>query len=230
MKNEFYSYDSERGAVTLEAALIYPVVIIVIATLIFFGFYTLQTVTVFEYAQRAAIAAAREGSMSNYYYLYGKDGMQKAVDFSSIDGSVEKIKGIVKDLNPYRYFTNNFVNGNNKACIERDVEKLVKGTAFVALTKAKCSITTKNNIINQQVSVTVSLNINVPSVVQRIIGKTLKKEITATAAVNDGAEFVRNVENVLYVADTVKIGGKTISERVKAFKEKFNNIKSKIFD
>lgn len=224
----------ENGASTIiEATLIMPLVIMVLGFLIYTGCYIVQGVSMYSYAQRMAVEAAR----LVVYPGYGKElgYMTKDVDFVSIEsGKIKNLFGKY-DSNPYRYFSpQGSMTGEDETNMETTLKEMVNSTAFVASEGTECDVVVKNYVFNQKVTVTVTKKITTPGLLKYlgIPEDTLDIKVQAVAVASDPAEFIRNTDLVVdtaeYLADKIKLGnGKTINENIKVYKEKFNSMKKK---
>lgn len=230
--------DENGAASIIEMTLIFPLVLFVLGFLIYLGCYIMQGVTIYNDAQRIAIAATREAGIPGYEVLYNGAGVTTKADFNWPDGAapdLDTINELMKVHDIYRYWGNNFLDSSEKSTLEANLERLVENHSFIASTNVDCTITTQNNLLNQQVKVRV-IKYMAPPGVMKALGVTdeLSIDITATAVVGDPAEFVRNTDMVFelvdYTLNELKIGSKnqTISERISIYKQKFSDVFAKI--
>lgn len=75
MKKRFRFLHREDGAELIEAALLYPFVLLVLGGLIYTGLFILQYITVGAYAQKVALLAAREVAYPGYIKLISADAL-----------------------------------------------------------------------------------------------------------------------------------------------------------
>lgn len=230
---------SEKGAAQIiEMTLIFPLVLFVMAFLIYTASYVLQSISIYNDAQRIAVAATREAAIPGYEHLYAGTGVTTRADFNWPDGSApekEIINKIMSQSDPYRYWSTNFLTESEKNTLENNLESLISSNSFLASSNVDCTITTANNILNQQVQVRVVKYISTPELMQLLgLGSDISIDVTATAVVGDPAEFVRNTDMVFdlkeYMFDNLKIGKKnqTINQKIAIYKQKFKDISAKL--
>ncbi|MBR5363381.1 MAG: hypothetical protein IK134_08675 [Oscillospiraceae bacterium] len=81
MKRRFHILRREDGAELIEAALIYPFVLLVLTGLIYMGLFILQYITVGAYAQKVALLSAREVAYPGYISMF----TEGKVDTSAVE-------------------------------------------------------------------------------------------------------------------------------------------------
>ncbi len=222
---------SENGAAPIiEAIIVMPLVTLVIGFLLYVACYIVQGVTMFSYAQRIAVEAARVISFPGYEKF---GDMSRSVDFAQIESaSIQSV--LSKDLDPYRYFTtgNGLLRGQ-KDNLENCVNKLINDNAFIRSGNTTCEITAHNYVFNQKVEVVITKPITTSGWLKYIgvSQDALDIKVSTVAVSSDPAEFIRNTDIVFDVAaflsDTFKIGNKTISQHMDDYISKINNMKSK---
>jgi len=230
--------DESGASSIIEMTLIFPLVLFVMGFLIYLGSYVMQSVTIYNDAQRIAVAASREAGLPGYLNLYGGDGMTTTADFNLAEGTAparDLINAFMKKHEPYRYWGNNFLSASEKKSLETNLEQLVASNSFLAPSNVDCTITTSNNILNQKVQVRVVKYISAPQLFRALgLADNINIDVTATAVVGDPAEFVRNTDMVMdlvdYLMNDLKIGtsNQTINERIAIYKQKFSDVCAKI--
>lgn len=235
--NKFKKDDTGASSV-IEMTLIFPLVLFVMGFLIYMGSYVMQSVTIYNDAQRIAVAASREAGIPGYEKLYQGAGVTSKADFNWPDGvapSLVVINEIMGKHDPYRYWGNNILDSSEVSTLETNLERLVANNSFLASSNVDCTITTTNNILNQQVQVRVIKYISAPQLFQTLgLADNISIDVTATAVVGDPAEFIRNTNMVFdlaeYMLKEIKIGSsnQTISERIAIYKQKFCDVSAKI--
>ena len=239
MKAILIKIKNDTGASPIiEMTLIFPLVLFVMGFLIYMGSYVMQSVTIYNDAQRIAVAASREAGIPGYKNLYEGTGVTSKADFNWPDNSAPAIKvinALMREHKPYRYWGNRFLDSSEKSALENNLERLVANTSFLASSNVDCTITTTNNILSQQVQVRVVKYISAPRLFQALgLANTISIDVTATAVVGDPAEFIRNTDMVFdlteYMMGNVKFGssGQTINERIAIYKQKFSDVCAKI--
>lgn len=230
---------SESGAVqVIEMTLIFPLVLFVVAFLIYLGSYVIQSVVIYNDVQRIAVIAARKAQIPGYENFYNNGGITTKADFNWKSNYVpgkDMINSVMKVHNPYRYWGNSFLTEDNKTTLENEFEKLVSKNSFLMSSNVNCDIQTSNNVLNQTIKVHIVKKVNAPNFLKQFgLGSAMDIDVTATAVVSDSSEFIRNTDMVYdlatYLWTELKFGddGKTMSERTAIFKQKFTDAKAKM--
>lgn len=235
---EKFKKDNTGAAQVIEMTLIFPLVLFVMGFLIYMGSYVMQSVTIYNDAQRIAVAASREAAMPGYENLYEGAGVTSKADFNWPDKSapaIDVINALMNEHDPYRYWGSGFLDESEKNTLEANLERLVADNSFLASSNVDCNITTTNNILNQQVQVRVVKYISTPRLMQTLgLTDNISIDVTATAVVGDPAEFIRNTNMVFDLADymfkNLKIGKdkQPISEKIAIYKQKFSDARAKL--
>lgn len=229
----------EEGAVqVIEMTLIFPLVLFVMGFLLYMGSYVLQSVTIYNDAQRIAVAASREAGIPGYEKLYQGTGVTTKADFSwpdDVSPALSVINDMMNEHDPYRYWGNGFLDESEKSTLENNLKRLVSENSFLASSNVDCTITTSNNILSQQINVRVVKHISTPNLMRYLgLADNISIDVTATAVVGDPAEFIRNTDMVFDLADyllnNLKIGSsnQTINQRISIYKQKFSDTCAKI--
>lgn len=229
----------ESGAVqVIEMTLIFPFVILVLGFLIYLGSYVMQSVTIFNDAQRIAVIASRESAIPGYEIFYEQGGITTKADFNWSDDYTpgkSVIDAVMKEHDPYRYWTNSFLSSSEKQTLESEIIKIVQSNSFLASSDVDCTIQTSNNVISQNIKVNVVKRLGLPKFLQLLgLNSTMDINVTAVAVVGDNSEFIRNTDMVFdvgtYLWENLKFGdnNQTMSERVAIFKQKFTDAKAKL--
>lgn len=209
--NKFKKDDTGASSV-IEMTLIFPLVLFVMGFLIYMGSYVMQSVTIYNDAQRIAVAASREAGIPGYENLYQGAGVTSKADFNWPDNSapaIDVINALMSEHDPYRYWGSGFLDSSEISTLEINLERLVADNSFLASSNVDCTITTSNNILSQQVQVRVIKYISAPQLFQVLgLADNISIDVTATAVVGDPAEFIRNTDMVfdmsLKCSDIVK--------------------------
>jgi len=235
--NKFKKDDTGASSV-IEMTLIFPLVLFVMGFLIYMGSYVMQSVTIYNDAQRIAVAASREAGIPGYENLYQGAGVTSKADFNWPDNSapaISVINALMSEHDPYRYWGSGFLDSSEISTLETNLERLVADNSFLASSNVDCTITTANNILSQQVQVRVVKYISAPQLFQALgLADNISIDVTATAVVGDPAEFIRNTDMVFdlteYMMDNLKIGssGQTINQKIAIYKQKFSDVSAKL--
>ena len=220
--------DESGAAEMIEAAFVYPAVFLCLFLLIYIGLFILQSITVGTYARKLALLASREIACPGYIDMcMYKD--EKGADVSAFsDASVELASGSgvgpstkpsTGDARPYRYFTSNLLDDATNQQLEKVARQLLaKGSILAGKGNATIEVKAKNYFIVQYVTVSVKQPL-MDFPLLKAFGVNPTVQASATAAVNDTDEFVRNVD---FVADALQVLAKKIGINVDAIKDKVN--------
>jgi len=232
LKNEY------GAAQVIEMTLIFPLVLFVMGFLIYLGSYVMQSVTIYNDAQRIAVIAAHESQMPGYEHFYSNGGITTKADFNWAEGYVPGktvIDAVMGEHDPYRYWTNSFLKESNKTTLENELQGLISSNSFLASSNVDCNIETSNNVLSQTIKVNVVKSVNTPQLFSQLgLNSSFDINITAVAVVNDSSEFIRNTDMVFdlgsYLWEELKFGdnNQSMSERVAIFKQKFSDAKAKM--
>lgn len=221
MTNEL---NNERGSATLvEMCFIFPIVIMVVLTMLYLGLYSLQSAVANSYAQRAAIYVGRMVTMPAYD-SFGE--LSNSVDFGYDEGQTPdavQVNEAVSKHDPYRFWNiSNVVDSNKVDAAESILENLLANAGFL-FGNVSCDIQTKNYFIYQTVTVNITQSLSTPFFV-RFLGLPASIELATTvqAGANCPAEFARNVDLVYDVLNDVTQG------KMSTYIEKLNSVKGKL--
>lgn len=190
---------SERGAsAILEAAFIYPVVILIIAAIIYAGLFILQNGVMFMRAQQVASIASKCVGFPHYEDL---SPTLEGNDYKTVPGADEIRNAISKYtfLDAYRYWKmgENSLLGSSREQLEAEYVRLVTSGGFLTGT-VDCKVTQQNNGVTQYVTVKVTGKPDYPKMFDYIgLGDALSYDITVRAVATDNAEFIRNADIVI---------------------------------
>lgn len=228
---------SENGAASIiEMTLIFPLVIMILIFLIYLGAYIYDNVTIYNNSQMIAVAVSREVQVPGYEKFYENGGITTKADFNWNDGyspTPEIINSIMGIHKPYRYWTQSMIDDVTVTSMENALKNIVSTRSFLVSADVSCDIKVKNHYLSQTVEVNVKRKINTPKFFDYIgLKSSWDIDITATAVVSDSSEFVRNTDMVFdlanYLLEEIKIGGKSVNERIANFKQKFKDTKAKL--
>lgn len=241
MKKQIRFLRCENGAELIEAALIYPLVLLVISGLIYFGLFVLQYTTVSAYAQKIALIAAREVAYPGYVGLISQDKLEGSAvevqldDYSQAASSdVINIEQSVKNVNTraYRYWspdpldTASFNDYQPKSTLKKMMQNMVEhNSIMVGKQEATVNIRCKNMIIMQYVTVEVEQEVLNNQLMTALGYKDPTIHVTATATVGDTDEFIRNTD---FVCDAMEMIAQKLGIDVKSLRDKVNDIKEKL--
>lgn len=223
MKN--FKSDETGAAQIIEAAILYPVVFMILFFLIYIGLYILQCVTVESYAQKIALITAREIAHPGYIDEIGSTD-NASVDYSGDGINIQNKKASdVGVAFAYRYIFNNFIDGGKMDSLKNSLTNLIRNNSIIGNSdgEIKVDITIKNYVVVQQVEVTATQELASFPVLEFFnINDGLTVSSTAVVSVNDSDEFVRNVD---FVYDVIKLIGKKLGINIDNVRAKIDNFK-----
>jgi len=198
----------------------------------------MQSVMIYNDAQRIAVAACREVAMPGYETFYQGAGVTTKADFNWPDGvapDINIINSFMKEHNPYRYWGSSFLSESKRTTLETNLESLIASNSFLASSNVDCTITPSKELLNQKIKVRVVKHIATPQLFQSLgISQSMDIDVTATAVVSDTTEFIRNTDMVFDLADylmssvPIDKNGNTINDKIAMFKQKFIDAKAKL--
>lgn len=215
---------NEDGASTLiEATIIYPIVFMSLFLLVYAGLYILQTMTLSSYAQKVAMLAAREVAYPGYLKLSDTNVYKSAAveadygeDFrilnTTISGAKVKIKctfdtGSVK-TDAYRYWKSDPLSDSAKETLcgilvgDGRTKGLATSQTLIGTGAVNARVTCDNNIVSQNVEVTLEQELVDFSVLHYFGLEVPKAKAVAKATVSDSDELVRNTD---FIVDTLEV-------------------------
>lgn len=248
MKKRSRFLHDDNGAEMIEAALIYPIVLLVLGGLIYFGLFILQYVSVSSYAQKTAMLAAREVAYPGYIQLISADHINDGAieiqldDFSkaassdenSANGSVITIPNDASQVRAraYRYWSPDplkkgaFSSYDAKSTLEELLQKMVNEHTFlIGNQPADISITCQNYFITQTVTVEVEQKLMNVNFLEALGYKDPTVRVTAVATVGDTDEFIRTTD---FVCDTLEMLAEKLGIDVDKIQQKVSEAKEKI--
>ena len=204
----------ERGAAPIvEAALVYPIVIIVVVFMIYYGMYVYESSVIHDMAGTTAVMASKSVSFPGYEYL----GESYVYGDHSDEGEItpDRVKKAYETMKPYRYIFKNEINDRfSDSLIEKSEDMLLKTEDI------QCSITSQRH----KVTVKLEKKVTMPQLFEFIgLNDSYRIKATSTALISDPAEFVRNTDitaNLLgFLSQKLKAG-----EKFSQFREKIDSV------
>ena len=185
--------DTRGDAINVEAAILFPVMIMIIAAIFLLSIYLPQRAILQEAAQVAAVAVATDRSDT----------------WISFDGQANVLRredGDISLPNVYR----SFFGGAGSMLSQADVESIVEtvvGRGFVTFPNSTIEVNRNitNHFIYKSVTVTVTQRIPVP-VNLSLVGFPTEAVIIqeARAIVSNGDEFVRTIDIAVDLVDWIR--------------------------
>lgn len=210
-------FKEEKGAALLvEAAFVYPVVIIVVVFMLYMGMYMYESAVIHDMAATTSMMASKSISFPGYDELGGSYVLGVGSEGEITVGTVKKA---YEDMSPYRYIVKGKVNNLfNEGLIAQTENILLKEEDI------KCNIDVKRHLLSRRITVKLEKQVSMPQFFDIIgIADSYKITATETSITSDPAEFVRNTDitaNAMgYLADKLKLG-----EKLSALREKINGV------
>ncbi|PKM44970.1 MAG: hypothetical protein CVV03_07320 [Firmicutes bacterium HGW-Firmicutes-8] len=181
LKKDFFFYkrlfQESKGSVTLEATLVFPIIIFIIFSLVFLSMFIYQKLVLLDAAIYTAKQRAATWDNSSKYL---EDGFQAEFDNDGLYWRVFNDFGGSSLVNSKIKNTKNFL-----------VSKLEDGV--FNLKSAKVNIRYTNTLVKRTVSVDVIENIIIPlNWLANILGSTIT--VGAKAEVAEPVEYIRNID------------------------------------
>lgn len=216
----------ERGAVIVEAAIVFPVMFFILLFIIFIGNLFYEQARVDDIVMRYAIMGAQCSADPFLDDMYNSDG-------TAVPKNPSELK-----LEPYRYVLG-FSEGSSISEVENLLSRKIKeeinsgGIIFFDNSKAKYISTEngkicefKNHFLYSTFVVQVTYEIKIPiSYMDASSPTLLKMKSRAEVPVSDTDEFVRNIDMAVDLIEDTKLG-QTISgifDKVNKFIKSFAN-------
>lgn len=221
---ELNKITNEKGAIIVEASIVFPVMFFVLLFIIFIGNIYYEQAKVDEIVLKYAVKGA-ECVADPFLY-----------DISS-GGGVPKKMSDVKDIEPYRYILGSITDGSVSAIedkISQDIKDEINDTSLVFFGNSKANIlgsdndkiaTFNNYVIYSTFVVQVNYEIKMPiAFLGDDYPTVVKMSSRAEVPVSDAPEFIRNVDMAVDILEGTKAGDaiKKIFTKAGEFINKFS--------
>ena len=223
----------ENANSLVENVIILPFIFLTIYFMIMTAFILHDRATLDAAAKRGTIYAARCISDPNYEkILIGAGHQAGELDTSITDIPKESFKNVGNNIHPYRYLKLDSSEIKNTTTAE--VSNIIQKTKIPwrEIQTEDIVVDIDNKVIYQKVTVDITARYPLPQIFG-IFGFPTEFEYTvsATTAVNDPDEFIRNVDLVIdtFVQIDQKTGGK-ISNVTDRITDTISNMANKIKD
>lgn len=214
-------HNDENGLAVVEATILLPFCMIMVIAIFYAAIFM---------CQKANLQANLENTLLYYKNTYSdtyvaakgqmayqKSGEVQAANGSSFEEPVEKF--------PYRFFGMKF----NSAAFESFFRSMCGNMFFDTGSNVKVHSDKHNYIIYKTLTAKVSQQVK-PAVSLAMVGgpRTMEIEATGTVVINDGDDFIRNVDFIIDVTSKTAFGQKVsemvgkVTDLYGKFKEKFN--------
>lgn len=220
--------NSEKGSATLvEMCLVFPLVLMVVFTLLYMGLYFLQSTVVNTYAQKAAVYVSRMTAIPGYdslgSYAASNDFIINTTDYKDeINSAMDS-----DNYSLYRYWKKEMGLESATSKVESKLKTVLTNGSILGGKKFSCDIEIDNNFLFQSVTVTVAQTFDTPFFMT-ILGMkgTLKMETVAQATATSPSEFVRTVDFAYDMVDLLlqklNLGSlDTVVTKIQGFRDKF---------
>lgn len=220
---------SENANSMVENVIILPLIFIVIYFMILMSFVMHDRATLDAAAKRGTIYAARCVSDPNYATILQKSGHDSGTLDTNIDQFTEaSFSAIGNNIKPYRYIRMDV--SSIETSTKDEIINTIKKTKIPwrEIDTGDIVVKVDNKIIYQDVSVSITATYPMPELFSSFgLPTEFEYTVTATTAVNDPDEFIRNVDLVIDVC--VEIDKKTGGNIAKAA-DKISSMGSKLVD
>ena len=221
---ELNKMTNERGAIIVEASIVFPVMFFVLLFIIFIGNIYYEQAKVDEIVLKYAVKGA-ECVADPFLY-----------DVSSGGGLPKKMSD-VKDIEPYRFILGSITDGSVSAIedkISQDIKDEINDTSLVFFGNSKANIigsdndkiaTFNNYVIYSTFVVQVNYEIKMPiAFLGDDYPTVVKMSSRAEVPVSDAPEFIRNVDMAVDILEGTKAGDaiKKIFTKAGEFINKFS--------
>ncbi len=256
MKKKLSLLHREDGAELIEAAFIYPFVLLVLGGLIYMGLFILQYVTVSAYAQKVALLSAREVAYPGYIKLIDRDRLTSSAieieldDYSKAASSdANKKNGVVisfptaaDDVNAriYRYMfpdplkPNGIENNTSKASRQYDSGTLLEDILRDMVNKnsillGKQPAEVKIECKNYIVAQYVTVSVDQDLMNNQLLHALgVKNPSVSVSAMAAANDTDDFIRNTDFVCDAIEMIAKKLHINVDDIRTKFNSMKKKI--
>ena len=212
MRKSDFIKDESGSVSVLEATFVYPIVILMVAAMIFIGVYVLEVTLLDLRTQMTADMIAKNISFAGYDELVDVYNLTETAD----GPGKPAVNRAYDDREPYRYL------GVQKADsrYEDSVKEYVSGLFFNSAA-AECNIEIKRQMFGRKVIVSVHRDVKMPGFFSLAgLSDEYRMSVSSSALTSDSAEFVRNTD---LTVETVNF----ISEKTRV-KDKFSDMRDKI--
>ncbi|MFC0526019.1 TadE/TadG family type IV pilus assembly protein [Pontibacillus salicampi] len=187
----------ETGNFTIEASLIFPVLLILTLCLIFFSLVIYQKAMMYYSANTIAdrLAFTWDNSKKDW-----ETGEFAADDYTTQDGGDGLYWRITGNNFLHQFGAGNLGLGNSSLANE----KIDPGRIGEIPFGAEPEITFENDMLTNKINVTLTAPIHIPEYTKNLFGLEGSMEVTASKVVTEPVEFMRNVDFLLYLGEELK--------------------------
>lgn len=208
---------SQNGAIIVEAAFIFPLIIIVIFILLYMAFFQIQQSIMYTQAQNMAQKIANIVTFPGFEELYE----------NSNEPSSTLLNTVYSKHDPYRYLIG--INGKKYDSYERELREITENSSFLngGTPKAYIDINFKN--LSYVVTVKLTYDFNMPRFV-KILGLNPNICINAEAVtyLNDSVDFIRNSDLAFDLIDYL-LQKYNLKDDIDTFYNKIKKVTEKLF-
>lgn len=221
---ELNKITNEKGAIIVEATIVFPVMFFVLLFIIFIGNIYYEQAKVDEIVLKYAVKGAECVADPFLYDIENGGGLPKKMSD-------------VKDIEPYRFILGSITDGSVSAIedkISQDIKDEINDTSLVFFGNSKANIlgsdndkiaTFNNYVIYSTFVVQVNYEIKMPiAFLGDDYPTVVKMSSRAEVPVSDAPEFIRNVDMAVDILEGTKAGDaiKKIFTKAGEFINKFS--------
>lgn len=232
LKRRLTALRSENGAAEfVEAVIIYPVVFLSIAFLIYVGLFLLQYTTAAAYAQKVGLLAAREIAYPGYINLVTNGTFSTTAVEADLNEEYSDSENIFAghlnisfntsevDGKAYRYWSTNPLSGSETVFENILKDMIVQESIIGAKDEVSAEVTAENYFVVQYVTVKLTQQLIDFEILDFFGIEQPSVSVTVKAAANDTDEFIRNTD---FVIDALEALANKLGIDVNGIKEKVN--------
>lgn len=228
MNRVIHKLQKEDANSLVESVIVLPMIFLVIYFMILTAFIMHDRSTLDAAAKRGTIFAAKCVSDPNYSQILAKSGNDSGTLDTSLDTlNDDSFIGVGSNIKPYRYLK---LDSNEiRNATQTEVYNVIQKTKIPwrdIVQAGDITVKVDNKIIYQNISVSIAAHYPLPQIFANFgLPEDIEYSVTATTAVNDPDEFIRNVD--LIIDTMVEIDHMT-GDHIKTISDKIGDMASKL--
>jgi len=222
-------WKNESGVIMVEASIYFPIVIMTVFAMIYFGMVKYQESILTFQVQKLAMMGGREVAYPGYEVFTSDGSVQSSfVDFKSGKNFASGMRSYYKKHAEHLYHEWKFNYDENRSRLESELSEILSRRSFLTGVQTTAKVEINNYVITRKITVKAAYGLESPKLLEFIgvpVDLTLKTNVTQTAA--NPTELVRNIDLAEDLIDFLleRFG---VKDRVDAFLKKAEDIKDKI--
>lgn len=222
-------WNSERGAIMVEASIYFPIVIFTVFAMIYFGMVKYQESILNFQVQKLAVMGGREAAYQGYE-AFSQDGsiQSSAVDFKAGKNFSSEIESYYEKHSEHLYNEWKFNYEEEEGRLEGVLSEMLSKRSFLTGIETTADVEINSYVIGRSITVHATYGLKSPKFLSYVgvpLDLTLKTSVTQSAA--NPTELVRNIDLATDLIDFLleRFG---VKDRVDSFLKKVEDIKNKI--